>query len=71
MTSLRMYFTLWLQESRCAYVVLLMAIYWFSEAMPVGVTALLPVVLFPLLDVVKSKDISRLYMTVRWLEWEQ
>ncbi|GFR61077.1 solute carrier family 13 member 5 [Elysia marginata] len=51
-------------ESRCAYPVMLMAVYWFTEAMPVGVTALLPVVLFPLLDVVKSSDISRLYMTM-------
>ncbi|KAK3775805.1 hypothetical protein RRG08_047992 [Elysia crispata] len=50
-------------ESRCAYPVMLMAVFWFSEAMPVGVTALLPVVLFPLLDVVKSSDISKVYMT--------
>lgn len=50
-------------QARCAYPVMLMAVFWFTEAMPVGVTALLPVVLFPLLDVVKSSDISRLYMT--------
>ncbi|GFO37724.1 solute carrier family 13 member 5-like [Plakobranchus ocellatus] len=50
-------------EAKCAYCVMVMAVYWFSEAIPVGITALLPVVLFPLLDVVKSSRISMLYMT--------
>ena len=35
----------------CASIVLWMAIWWFSEAVPIAVTALLPIVLFPLLGV--------------------
>ncbi|KAK7494027.1 hypothetical protein BaRGS_00014685 [Batillaria attramentaria] len=49
------------QESRCGYVVLVMAVYWVTEALPLAVTALLPVVLFPLLGVMKSRDVGTMY----------
>lgn len=49
-------------ESRCAYVVMLMAVYWFSEAIPVGVTALIPVVLFPVLGIMDTNSTTMLYM---------
>ena len=39
----------------------LMAVWWISEAVPLAVTALIPVVLFPLLGVVDGKTISALY----------
>ena len=39
----------------------LMASWWISEAVPLAVTALIPVVLFPLLGVVDGKTISALY----------
>ena len=39
----------------------LMAAWWISEAIPLAVTALIPVVLFPLLGVVDGKTISALY----------
>jgi hypothetical protein len=29
-------------ESRCGYVILLMAVYWVTEALPLPITALLP-----------------------------
>jgi len=50
-----------LQESRCAYAILIMAVYWVTEIVPLAVTALLPLVLFPLLGVVKSSEISPPY----------
>ncbi|HSO85451.1 MAG TPA: DASS family sodium-coupled anion symporter [Draconibacterium sp.] len=42
-------------------IALLMAIWWITEAIPLAVTALVPVVLFPLLGVVDGKTISALY----------
>uniref|UniRef100_A0A914NCA4 Uncharacterized protein n=1 Tax=Meloidogyne incognita TaxID=6306 RepID=A0A914NCA4_MELIC len=47
---------------KCAFVVLLMAIYWTSEIMPLAVTALLPVVLFPLIGILTSKEVSHEFM---------
>ncbi len=42
-------------------IALLMAVWWITEAIPLAVTALLPVVMFPLLGVVDGKTISALY----------
>jgi sodium-dependent dicarboxylate transporter 2/3/5 len=39
----------------------LMAAWWISEAVPLAITALIPVVLFPLLGIVDGKTISALY----------
>ena len=42
-------------------IAILMAIWWITEAIPLAATALLPVVLFPLLGVVDGKTISAMY----------
>ncbi|MBN1253407.1 MAG: DASS family sodium-coupled anion symporter [Bacteroidales bacterium] len=42
-------------------VAVLMAIWWVSEAIPIAITALLPVVLFPLLGIMNGKTISSAY----------
>ncbi len=42
-------------------IALLMAIWWITEAIPLAVTALIPVVLFPLFGVVDGKTISAMY----------
>jgi sodium-dependent dicarboxylate transporter 2/3/5 len=44
-----------------AAIALLMAVWWITEAIPLAATALLPVVLFPLLGVVDGKAISAMY----------
>lgn len=49
------------QEAKCAYVALVMITYWFSEVIPMSVTALIPVVLFPILEVVPSDVIAKTY----------
>uniref|UniRef100_A0A667YRY4 Solute carrier family 13 member 5a n=1 Tax=Myripristis murdjan TaxID=586833 RepID=A0A667YRY4_9TELE len=49
-------------EAACAYVMLLMAVYWCTEVLPLAVTALLPTVLFPLLGVMESKDVCMQYL---------
>jgi len=42
-------------------VAVLMAVWWVSEAVPIAVTALLPVALFPLLGIMNGKDVSAVY----------
>ncbi|MFP3941352.1 MAG: SLC13 family permease [Thermoanaerobaculia bacterium] len=46
---------------RTAAVGVLMAVWWMSEAVPIAVTALLPIVLFPLLGVVPVGDATAPY----------
>lgn len=45
----------------CAAIVLWMAIWWFTEAVPIAVTSLLPIVLFPLFGVMESSDTLKEY----------
>lgn len=45
----------------CFAVVLWMGVWWFTEATPIAVTALLPIVLFPLLGIANSGDTLKHY----------
>lgn len=45
-----------------AAVALLMAAWWITEAIPLAVTALIPLVLFPLLGIMNGKDVSGQYV---------
>ncbi|CAF4105204.1 unnamed protein product, partial [Adineta steineri] len=47
--------------SKCGYVVLILLIYWISEAIPVPVTSLLPLILFPLTGILKASDVASNY----------
>lgn len=47
--------------TRTAAVAILMATWWITEAIPISATALLPIVLFPLLGVMKGKDVAPIY----------
>ncbi|KAL4223677.1 hypothetical protein ACF0H5_017145 [Mactra antiquata] len=49
-------------ESKCAYVIAVMAILWLTEAIPIPVTALMPIFLFPMLGVAKASVISGVYV---------
>ncbi|MBI4352314.1 MAG: SLC13/DASS family transporter [Candidatus Omnitrophica bacterium] len=42
-------------------VALLMAVWWITDAMPLGMTALLPLVLYPLLSVMKASETTKHY----------
>ncbi|PAA69294.1 hypothetical protein BOX15_Mlig023269g1 [Macrostomum lignano] len=48
-------------EAYVAYMILLMAVYWVTEALPIGVTALIPVVLVPAFKILPSKDLCPAY----------
>ncbi|XP_034361958.1 Na(+)/citrate cotransporter isoform X1 [Arvicanthis niloticus] len=48
--------------ARCGYVIILMAVYWCTDVIPMAVTSLLPVLLFPLLKILDSKQVCVQYM---------
>ncbi|KAK7156506.1 hypothetical protein R3I94_006539 [Phoxinus phoxinus] len=50
------------REASCAYVIILMAVYWCTEALPLAVTSLLPAVLFPMLGIMQSKMVCMQYL---------
>uniref|UniRef100_A0A6Q2ZMI7 Solute carrier family 13 member 3 n=1 Tax=Esox lucius TaxID=8010 RepID=A0A6Q2ZMI7_ESOLU len=49
------------KEGKCLYVVLLMAVFWCTEALPLAVTAMLPVCLFPTMGILQSKIVCPQY----------
>ncbi|NXM22129.1 S13A5 protein, partial [Ploceus nigricollis] len=50
------------QEARCAYIIIIMAVYWCTEVIPLAVTSLMPVIFFPLLGVQTSKKVCLQYL---------
>lgn len=48
--------------TRMAAVAMLMAIWWITDAIPMAATALLPLILFPLLGILKSKEVAAVYV---------
>lgn len=50
------------KESKCGYVIIIMAAYFMTEPIPLAVTALIPVVLFPLLGVLTTAETCSPYM---------
>ncbi|CAD6195665.1 unnamed protein product [Caenorhabditis auriculariae] len=50
------------KEAKCGYCVCVIAIYWMCEVMPLAVTAMMPVVLFPLCGVLDTHRTSQEYM---------
>ncbi|NWX30560.1 S13A2 protein, partial [Notiomystis cincta] len=50
------------QEAECGYVILVMAILWCTEALPLAVTALLPILLFPLMNIMDSTTVCQEYL---------
>ncbi|XP_035479811.1 solute carrier family 13 member 5 isoform X2 [Scophthalmus maximus] len=49
-------------EAECGFVIILMAVYWCTEVLPLAVTALLPALLFPLFGIMQSKDVCMQYL---------
>uniref|UniRef100_A0A8C8FRR3 Solute carrier family 13 member 4 n=1 Tax=Oncorhynchus tshawytscha TaxID=74940 RepID=A0A8C8FRR3_ONCTS len=51
----------WQTEACCAYVLIVTAVYWVSEAVPLGAAALVPAFLYPLFGVLKSSEVAAEY----------
>uniref|UniRef100_A0A803TJH2 Solute carrier family 13 member 3 n=1 Tax=Anolis carolinensis TaxID=28377 RepID=A0A803TJH2_ANOCA len=49
------------KEGKCLYVILVMATYWCTEALPLSVTALLPIILFPFLGILPANKVCPQY----------
>ncbi|KAM4617413.1 solute carrier family 13 member 1-like [Discoglossus pictus] len=49
------------KEAACAYILIITATYWISEAIPLGAAALVPAFLFPLFGVMKSSEVASEY----------
>ncbi|NXG25378.1 S13A4 protein, partial [Grallaria varia] len=49
------------QEASCAYVLMVTAVFWVSEAVPLGAAALVPAFLYPLFGVMKSSEVAAEY----------
>ena len=58
-------FTVPFQVAKCAYVMAVMSFMWLSEAVPIAVTALVPVFMFPMVGVLSAKDVGESYVNVR------
>ena len=50
------------REASCAYVICVMAVFWITEVVPLAVTSLLPLVLYPLMGVVSAYKVSVQYL---------
>lgn len=49
-------------EAKCGFVIILMALYWCTECLPLAVTALLPVVLYPMLGIMQASEVAVQYL---------
>ncbi|XP_008118653.2 solute carrier family 13 member 2 [Anolis carolinensis] len=50
------------KEAGCGYTIILMALLWCTEALPLAVTALLPVLLFPMMGIMDSTSVCKEYL---------
>lgn len=44
------------------YVVLIMGVYWVTEALPLPISSMLPIVLFPLMGIMDTQKTCMMYM---------
>ena len=49
------------QIGSMAYIELLMAIFWVTEALPIAVVGMIPIALFPFFRIMSTQEVSRLY----------
>ncbi|XP_046591217.1 protein I'm not dead yet-like [Neodiprion lecontei] len=47
---------------RCLYVVAMMAVYWVTEALPLPITSLMPIFLYPIMGILSTTDTTKCYL---------
>merc|ERR1711971_222625 len=47
---------------KCAYVMLIMATFWVTEALPLAITSLIPVAILPLFGIMSTDAVGREYL---------
>ncbi|XP_070493309.1 protein I'm not dead yet-like [Chironomus tepperi] len=47
---------------RCLYIIMTMAVYWVTEAIPLPVTGMIPIFAFPLMDILDTNHVCMMYM---------
>ncbi|XP_077564381.1 Na(+)/citrate cotransporter-like [Haemaphysalis longicornis] len=52
-------------KTRCAYVMVLVFVNWVTRTLPLGVTALMPLLYLPALRIMGYDDVVGIYMNVR------
>ena len=52
------------KQSYCAFIMIIMSFYWLTECIPIGITSLLPMLLFPLFGIMSSKHTAQVYFQV-------
>ncbi|XP_021142750.1 solute carrier family 13 member 2 isoform X1 [Columba livia] len=50
------------KEAQCGYTIIIMALFWCTEALPLAVTSLFPVLLFPLMNIMDSTTVCQEYL---------
>ncbi|XP_041521023.1 solute carrier family 13 member 2 [Microtus oregoni] len=50
------------KEAYCAYAIILMALMWCTESLPLAVTGLFPIVLFPLMGIMDASEVGIEYL---------
>ena len=50
------------EEMRCAYIVCVMAAYWMTEALPLPITSLIPMVALPFLGIMSTNEVGINYL---------
>ncbi|XP_004450007.1 solute carrier family 13 member 2 isoform X2 [Dasypus novemcinctus] len=50
------------KEAYCGYAIILMALFWCTEALPLGVTALFPLILFPMMGIMDASEVCIEYL---------
>ncbi len=62
--NLRSIYFFLIKQANCAFILMIMSIYWTTECLPIGVTSLMPIVLFPIFGIISSKVVARCYFQV-------
>ncbi|XP_006823721.2 Na(+)/citrate cotransporter-like [Saccoglossus kowalevskii] len=51
------------RPAQCTYVLLLMALYWMFQPIPISITGLIPLVMFPVMGILSMEDVCLNFMT--------